>query len=160
MTGASTQLSHLTIALRRTRPTVPLTHNVRLGIACVSLRSSTFKWHSAAWLLWDHKGGKVSVTIRPAVAADAETCGRIIYEAFKGIADRHGFPPHFSSVEAAIQRAKFCISHPAIFGVAAESDGQVIGSNFVYERDPIRGLGAVTVDPQVPVRGTGRPLME
>jgi len=102
----------------------------------------------------------VSVTIRPAVAADTETCGRIIYDAFKGIADRHGFPPHFSSVEAAIQRAKFCISHPAIFGVVAESDGQVIGSNFLDERDPIRGLGPVTVGPQVQVSGTGRRLME
>ncbi len=37
----------------------------------------------------------MNVTIRQAVSADAETCGRIIYDAFKNIVDRHGFPPHF-----------------------------------------------------------------
>jgi predicted N-acetyltransferase YhbS len=102
----------------------------------------------------------VNVTIRPAVASDAETCGRIIYDAFKGIRDRHGFPPHFPTVEIAIQRARFCITHPSIFAVVAESDGRVIGSNFLDERNPIRGLGPVSVDPQVQVRGVGRRLME
>ncbi len=102
----------------------------------------------------------MNVTIRPAVAADAESCGRIINEAFKGIADRHEFPPHFPTVEVAVQRARFCIAHPLIFAVVAESDGPVIGSIFLDERDPIRGLGPITVDPQVQVRGVGRRLME
>ncbi len=102
----------------------------------------------------------MNVAIRPAVPADAEACGRIIYDAFKDIADRHGFPPHYPNVEVAIQRATSCISHPSIFGLVAESEGQIIGSNFLDERDPIRGLGPITVDPQVQVRGTGRRLME
>ena len=106
------------------------------------------------------KGCKLNVTIRPAVAGDTETCGRIIYEAFNGVLDRHGFPPQFPSVEVAIQRANFCITHPSIFGVVAESDGQVIGSAFLDERNPIRGLGPVTVDPRVQVHGVGRRLME
>jgi hypothetical protein len=51
-------------------------------------------------------------------------------------------------VEIAIQRANFCINHPSIFGVVAESEDQIIGSNFLDERDPIRGgLGPVTVNP-------------
>jgi GNAT superfamily N-acetyltransferase len=63
-------------------------------------------------------------------------------------------------VEVAIQRANFCIDHPSIYGVVAESEGPIIGSNFLDERNPIRGLGPVTVDPQVQVRGIGRRLME
>lgn len=102
----------------------------------------------------------MDVTIRPAVAADAASCGRIIYEAFNGILERHGFPPQFPSVEVAVHRANFCITHPSIFGVVAECDGRVIGSNFLDERDPIYGLGPVTVDPGVQVRGVGRRLME
>jgi hypothetical protein len=78
----------------------------------------------------------VSITIRTAVAADAEDCGRIIYEAFKDIADRHGFPPHFPTVEIAIQCANHCISHSSTYGVVAEVEGQIIGSNFLDERDP------------------------
>jgi len=54
----------------------------------------------------------MNIAIRPAVPADAEACGRIIYEVFQGIAERHGFPPHFPSVEVAIQCANFCISIP------------------------------------------------
>ena len=49
----------------------------------------------------------MNVTIRAAAVADTEACGRIIYEAFKGIAERHGFPPHFPSVEIATRRADF-----------------------------------------------------
>lgn len=35
----------------------------------------------------------MGVELRRAGAADAEVCRGILYEAFKGIADRHGFPP-------------------------------------------------------------------
>lgn len=42
----------------------------------------------------------MSTGIRPAAAEDAEACGRIIHDAFKGIADAHGFPPDFPSAEA------------------------------------------------------------
>ena len=94
----------------------------------------------------------MNVTIRQAVSADTETCGRIIYDAFENIADRHGFPPHFPALETAIQRANFSITHLSIFGVVAESDGQIIGSNFLDE--------PVTVDWRVQIRGIGRRLME
>lgn len=102
----------------------------------------------------------MNIEIRPAVPTDSDACGRIIYDAFRDIAGRHGFPPHFPTVEIAIERAKFCISHPSIFCVVAECDGQIIGSNYLDERDPIRGLGPITVDPKVQLRGVGRRLME
>jgi len=76
----------------------------------------------------------MNVAIRPAVPADAEACGRIIYDAFKDIADRHGFPPHYPNVEVAIQRATSCINHPSIFGVVAESEGQIIGDRLLLTR--------------------------
>jgi hypothetical protein len=69
--------------------------------------------------------------IRPAIAADAEACGHIIFEAFKGIAEKHGFPPDFPSVEAATQLATIFIADPSIYGVVAEMDGRVVGSNFL-----------------------------
>ena len=102
----------------------------------------------------------MNIEIRPAVPADAKTCGRIIYEAFKGIADRHGFPNHFPTLDIAIRGADFCINHPTIFAVVAESEGQIMGSNFLDERDAIRGLGPITVDPKIQVRGVGRRLMD
>jgi GNAT superfamily N-acetyltransferase len=98
--------------------------------------------------------------IRPAIAADAEACGHIIFEAFKGIAEKHGFPPDFPSVEAATQLATIFIADPSIYGVVAEMDGRVVGSNFLTEGDPIRGVGPITVDPSVQGSGIGRRLME
>jgi hypothetical protein len=35
----------------------------------------------------------VNLAIRPAIPADAEAGGSIIYDAFRGIAERHGFRP-------------------------------------------------------------------
>jgi len=102
----------------------------------------------------------MDVTIRPAAAADADSCGHIIYEAFKDIADAHSFPRDVPSVEFGRHLAGSFIAHPSIFGVVAESEGRIIGSNFLDERDPIRGVGPITVDPRIQKRGVGRRLME
>src|SRR5690242_5578540 len=102
----------------------------------------------------------MSISVRPATADDAEACGRIIYDAFKGIADAHGFPPDFPSVEAGTQLAAMLIAHPSVFGVVAEEDGRVLGSNFMAEGDPIRAIGPITVDPPHQGGRVGRRLME
>lgn len=102
----------------------------------------------------------VIVSVRFATASDVESCGRIIYEAFKGINENHGFPQDFPSIEAATQLATAFIAHPLIFGVVAASEGRVVGSNFLDERDPVRAVGPTTVDPALQARGIGRRLME
>jgi predicted N-acetyltransferase YhbS len=98
--------------------------------------------------------------LRPAMPADAEACGRLIFEAFKAIADQHGFPWDFPSVEAGTQLATTFIAAPSVHGMVAESDGRVVGSIFMTEGDPIRGVGPVTVDPSAQDSGVGRKLME
>ncbi len=102
----------------------------------------------------------MSVTIRETVAADAAECGRIMHDAFAAIADRHNFPRGFPSVEVATGLAKALIADPGFYGVAAEDDGRLIGSNFIDMRSPIGGIGPITVDPTVQNRGTGRSLMQ
>jgi Acetyltransferase (GNAT) domain len=52
------------------------------------------------------------------------------------------------------------IEHPSIWGVVAERDGRIVGSNFLDERGPIRGVGPVSVDPAAQGQGVGRRLME
>jgi hypothetical protein len=44
--------------------------------------------------------------------------------------------------------------------VVAEIDGRIVGSNFLDERDPIPGVGPITVDPEGQNSGVGRKLME
>ena len=102
----------------------------------------------------------MDIQIRPAAADDAQECGRIIYEAFKGLAERHNFRPDFPSADAGTQLARLFINDPAVFGVVAESGGRIVGSNFLSEWDAIRGVGPITIDPNLQARGVGRRLME
>ena len=100
------------------------------------------------------------MNLRSPAAADTEACGRIIYEAFKGINEAHGFPPDFPSMEVATQLAEAFIANPSIFAVIAEVDGKVVGSNFLWEGDPIRSVGPISVDPAAQGAGIGRRLMQ
>jgi hypothetical protein len=52
------------------------------------------------------------------------------------------------------------MAHPHIYGVVAELDGRVVGSNFIDERSIIAGIGPITVDPAVQNRAVGRELMQ
>lgn len=88
----------------------------------------------------------VALNLRPPTPADTEPCGRIIYEAFRGIATQHNFPIDFPSVEIATQLARDLIARPDVFGVVAEQDGRIAGSNFLTTADPIQGVGPITVD--------------
>ena len=101
-----------------------------------------------------------AVIIRQATPDDAEACGRIIFEAFKSIHDRHRFARDFQTLEDAARLASMFIAHPQIYGVVAEKDGRVVGSNFLDERNPVRGVGPITVDPTLQERGVGRRLMK
>jgi GNAT superfamily N-acetyltransferase len=91
---------------------------------------------------------------------DAEACARICFEAFGGLHDHHRFPRDFPALEAASGIINIFIGHPSVWGVVAEQDGRIVGSNFLDERDPIRGVGPITIDPQRQNTGVGRKLME
>jgi predicted N-acetyltransferase YhbS len=101
----------------------------------------------------------MDLTLRPGTPADAEECGRICFEAFRDIATSHGFPSDFTDVEEGVAVCGALISHPGFYSVVAESEGRVLGSNFLDERSAIAGVGPVSVDPKVQDGGVGRALM-
>lgn len=100
------------------------------------------------------------VTLREVKPGDAEACAQICFDAFAGIHDHHRFPRDFPVLEAAAGIMGMWIPHPSIWGVVAEIDGRIVGSNFLDERDPIRGVGPITVAPEGQNAGVGRKLME
>lgn len=102
----------------------------------------------------------MAIEIRPMKLEDVETCGRICYEAFKDIADRHNFRPDFPSAEAGIEITRSFFDSPYSFNLVAERDGEVIGSNHLWEYDAIRAVGPITIDPAAQAKGAGRMLME
>jgi predicted N-acetyltransferase YhbS len=104
--------------------------------------------------------GAEVAAIRPAAPADAADCGRINYQAFAAIADRHGFPRDFPTVDAATALCSHMIGHPGFFGIVAHRDGRIVGSNFMDERSAVFGVGPITVEPGSQNRGVGRALMQ
>ena len=102
----------------------------------------------------------MSLTLRPGKPEDATICGTICYDAFTTIAAQHNFPSTYPSPEVAVARMVERLTHPGMYAVVAELDGQVVGSNFLDERSPIAGLGPITVAPTVQNRSVGRHLMQ
>ena len=102
----------------------------------------------------------MSVHVRRGRPADATALGNICYEAFRAVAEEHNFPPDFPSPDAAAAVLAGLVSHDGFFDVVAEIDGKVVGSNFLDERNPIAGVGPVTVSPTLQNDGAGRALMQ
>ena len=102
----------------------------------------------------------MNAKLRPGRPEDANACGTICYEAFKAIATQHNFPPDFPSREVAVELLSMLLSHQGFYAVVAESDGRIVGSNFLDERSTIAGLGPITIEPSVQNSGVGRQLME
>ncbi len=100
------------------------------------------------------------VTLREAGPDDVEACAQICFDAFGGIQDHHRFPRDFPALEAAMGIMQAWIPHPEVWGMVAEVDGRVVGSNFLDERDAIHGVGPITIDPAAQNMGIGRKLME
>jgi predicted N-acetyltransferase YhbS len=102
----------------------------------------------------------MSIQLRPSTAADAEQIAPIIKAAFDSIADQHNFPYDFPNLDYALNIANWVCSDPTVWGIVAEENGKIIGSNFLHEGNEIPGVGPITVNPNVQASGVGRKLME
>ncbi len=102
----------------------------------------------------------MDIHIRSMKQEDVEICGLLCYQAFKNSADRHNFRPDHPSLEFSIQLAQSSFANPQIFSIVAESDGRIIGSNYLSEYDIVRAVGPLSVDPNAQSEGAGRELMK
>jgi ribosomal protein S18 acetylase RimI-like enzyme len=90
----------------------------------------------------------------------APELGRICFEAFRDVDDRHGFPRDFPDVEIAIKVITMMSASKDVFGVAAHTNGTLVGSNFLLRTDAVGGVGPITIDPAYQGKGVGRQLMK
>lgn len=103
----------------------------------------------------------MDIVVRRGKVEDAALCATIFYEAFKANAERHNFPNEVAPPDSeTVTRWSRRFSHPGYYGVVAELDGRLVGSNFLDERDAIAGVGPLTVDPSAQDNRIGRRLME
>ena len=100
------------------------------------------------------------VRLRTASPSDQAILARICFDAFGDINRRHGFPSDFAAPEVAAGLMAMLTNNPHVYGVVAEVDGRVVGSNFLWEADEIAGVGPITVDPSAQAGSVGRRMME
>lgn len=100
------------------------------------------------------------ITIRTATPEDSAVCGPICYEAFATINAAHNFPCDFPGPEVATGVLSMMFSTPGFYGVVAERDGRILGSNVLAEQAVIQGIGPITIDPRQQNTGVGRKLMQ
>jgi GNAT superfamily N-acetyltransferase len=103
---------------------------------------------------------ETNVVVRIASVEDVPVCGKICYDAFSAINQRHGFPCDFPAPEISTGVLSMMFSSPEFYCVVAEVDGRVVGSNCLDERSVIYGVGPITVDPSGQNLGVGRKLMQ
>ncbi len=96
----------------------------------------------------------------PAKPDHVPELGRICYEAFKDIADKHHFPSNFSSAAFGRMVIGMLVQWEDIYGVAAMMNGQPVGSNFLLAADEVGGVGPITVEVPHQGAGIGRALMQ
>jgi predicted N-acetyltransferase YhbS len=103
---------------------------------------------------------RANAQIRRATREDIEVCGEICYRAFCTLADEHNFAHEFPSLEAANGVIHSMTTTAGFYGIVAELNGRLAGSNFMDERSPIAGIGPISVDPDMQNSGAGRAMMQ
>lgn len=102
----------------------------------------------------------MALELVPAKPEQVPEMGRICYQAFKDISDRHGFPSDFPSVAFARMVLGSLVRREDYYVVAALVGGEVVGSTGLLAADDVGGVGPVTVEVPAQGRGIGRALMQ
>jgi GNAT superfamily N-acetyltransferase len=103
----------------------------------------------------------MSLMIRPIEQNDAESCGKIGYQAHKTISSVQGYPSEQPSEEFGIGLIRRLLGNPNSWGVLAERQGKTLGSIFLHRflPSPVAVVGPLTVHPSAE-GGAGRMLMD
>ena len=102
-----------------------------------------------------------NLIFRPGRIEDVNEVGKIIFDAFTFLANKHHVPSDFPTLNVGIDAASYFLSNPGFYSVISECNGKIVGTNFLDERsNMVSGVGPITVDPNYQNKGIGRQLMK
>ncbi|MCJ7511275.1 MAG: GNAT family N-acetyltransferase [Dehalococcoidia bacterium] len=101
-----------------------------------------------------------STAIVGMVPDQVEAVGKLVYEAFRDVAIRHGFKPIYESLDFATLHMRNLSRREGFTSFVAIEGGQPLAVNFLDQRNDIAGVGPVAVGVEHQGRGLGRMVME
>ena len=101
----------------------------------------------------------MALELIPAKPEHVDEMGRVCYEAFKDIHDRHGFPTDFLSTAFARMVLGGLVQREDCYVVVAMDNGRPVGSSGLLAPDEVAGVGPVSVEVSAQGRGIGRAIM-
>ena len=102
----------------------------------------------------------MEIKLLTAELAHVDELGRILFEAYKDVSDRHHFPPTVRSVGTSRQSISAMLRNPDVYGVTAVLDGDIVGGAFVTISDEVAGIAPVCVDVTFQGHGIGRSMLK
>jgi len=102
----------------------------------------------------------MSIDLRPVRPEDVPELGRICYEAFQDISDRHGFASDFATVEFAQLVVGMLVQREDVYSLGVFDGDAPKGSNYINMWGDVVGLGPISVDLAAQGQGIGRMLMQ
>ncbi len=100
------------------------------------------------------------IELRRPKPEDLPELGRICYEAFRDIAESHGFRKDFASPEFAAGIIGLLLSQERVYTSAAYDGERPRGSNFINMWGDVAGIGPISVDVDAQGEGIGKQLMQ
>jgi predicted N-acetyltransferase YhbS len=101
----------------------------------------------------------LTLKLRAGNPEDARICAEICDEAFNLISTQYNLSSDFQSADVAQDLMSRLFARSDIYSVVAEVDGQIVGSNFLWEETIVAGVGPLTVAPTMQNASVGRHLM-
>lgn len=95
----------------------------------------------------------MAVEILTAVQDHVDELGRILYEAYKDLTDRHNFPHQYANAASAQSLVGSTVDLEFAYPIAAFDDGVPVGYSCMWLGGDVSGIGPVGVDP--PAQGLG-----
>lgn len=101
----------------------------------------------------------MTIELRRPAGEDVPALGEICYHAFRDIAESHGLPPDFPTIEFGQQIVGMLLAQEQVYGTAAYDDGRPCGSNCINMWGDVAGIGPISVEIARQGGGIGRRLM-